>query len=306
MNGTALTDPALADRVPMLVAIENNPIARPPSGLNLADIVIEAPVEGDTTRFGAVYMCTDEIGADVGPVRSGRYFNVDLWQQMRVLTVHFGAAQKVLNRFNGEGMPFVNGLTDGGPYFRRAGPWGAPHNVYVDVDLAREAMESGALKPAADRAGDARAPFTFGEDPEFPEGRAVSQVGIRTANIWHFGWQWDGASGLWLRTDAGAPNFERVTGDRISTPTVIVQIVRQQVLIGENDPGGYPRRQQFLVDSGAGVLYVGGRAHDVRWSRESKDDVTTWTYVDGGDEVVLPPGRLWWEIIPVGSGITES
>jgi hypothetical protein len=78
------------------------------------------------------------------------------------------------------------------------------------------------------------------------------------------------------------------------------------VLPGELDPGGYPRRYQYLVDSGGGVLYVNGRAHDVRWTRADAGDVTTWTYTDGGDQVVLPPGRVWWEIVPIGSAISEG
>jgi hypothetical protein len=97
-----------------------------------------------------------------------------------------------------------------------------------------------------------------------------------------------------------------VTGDRISARTVIVQVVRQDVLIGENDPGGFPRRYQYLTGEGDGVLYIGGRGFDVRWSRESADDVTTWTYADSGDPVILPPGRVWWEIVPVGAGIGEG
>jgi hypothetical protein len=87
---------------------------------------------------------------------------------------------------------------------------------------------------------------------------------------------------------------------------VIVQVVRQDVLPGELDPGGYPRRYQYLIGDGVGVLYVDGRGHDVRWSREGKHDVTAWTYADTGDPVVLPPGRVWWEIIPLGSAIGES
>ena len=96
MNGQQLADPGLAGRVPILVQIENNPLARPPSGLNLADLVVEAPVEGDTTRFMAVYMCSPSVGAAVGPVRSARYFNVDLWQQLRAVTFNFGGARAVL------------------------------------------------------------------------------------------------------------------------------------------------------------------------------------------------------------------
>jgi hypothetical protein len=83
-------------------------------------------------------------------------------------------------------------------------------------------------------------------------------------------------------------------------------VVRTQVLIGENDPGGFPRSQLFLVGEGDGLLYLDGEAHDVRWSRPSEDELTTWTYADSGEPVILPPGRTWWEIVPIGSGITEG
>ena len=306
MNGTQLSDPAYADRVPILVQIENNPIARPPTGLNRADLVIEAPVEGDTTRFAAIFMCRDSVDASVGPVRSARYFNIDYWQQMRVLPFHFGAAGKVLGRFQSEGMPFVNGISGQWPFFFRAGPWAAPHNVYLDVDAARADVETGSLVRFGELAGEARAPFIYAQDPALPTGRAVNGIGLQTASFWRFGWEWDAGEGSWLRTDGGAPNFEALNGERISARTVIVQVVRQDVLFGEDDPGGYPRRYQYLVDEGVGVLYVNGRGHDVRWSRPTAGDVTTWIYADSGDPVVLPPGRIWWEIVPVGSGIAEN
>jgi len=306
MNGTQLSNPSLADRVPILVQIENNPIARPPTGLNLADLVIESPVEGDTTRFSAVFMCLESLNASVGPVRSARYYNIDYWQQMRAVTFHFGGAGKVLRRFNGEGMPFANGLTGGWGFFFRAGPWAAPHNVYFDVDAGRAQLEGGFLSALADAAGEVRAPFVFDDDPELPEGRAVNGVGIQTSSFWRFGWEWSPDAGRWLRTDGGAANFEALSGDRISARTVIVQVVRQDVLIGENDPGGFPRRYQYLVEDGVGVLYINGRGHDVRWSRPTAGDVTTWTYADSGEPVILPPGRIWWEIVPVGSSIGEG
>jgi hypothetical protein len=307
MNGEAVSDPELATRTPILVQIENNPIARPPSGLNLADLVIEAPVEGDTTRFAAIYMCDAEVAAPVGPVRSARYFNIDYWQQMGVVTFHFGGAWDVLSRFNRTGTPYANGLTGGWGFFFRAGPWGAPHNVFLDVNDARAAFEEGGpLTHLANRAGEVRAPFTFAEDAELPAGRPVSSIGLQTASFWRFGWHWDAESQSWLRTDGGAPNNDATTDSRIAATTVVVQVVRQEVLVGENDPGGFPRRYQFLVDSGTGVLYHGGQARDVRWSRGAAEDVTTWTYADTGDPVVLPPGKVWWEIVPVGSAIDEG
>jgi len=309
MSGEPLADPALASRVPILVQIENNPIARPPSGLNLADLVIEAPVEGDTTRFGAVYMCSPSVGAAVGPVRSARYFNVDIWQQIRAVTFNFGAARAVLDSFAEAGLPYVNGIRGNWPFFYRAGSWGAPHDVFFEPDAARAELDSGALTRSArvaNRAGGVRAPFTFADAPALPEGRAVNAVGLSTASFWHFGWEWDPGSGNWRRVDAGAPNFDAVTGDRIEARTVVVQVVRQDTLVNELDPGGYPRRYQHLVDQGTGVVYLNGRGHDVLWSRPAEGDVTTWTYADSGEPVVLPPGRVWWEIVPVGSAISEG
>ncbi len=306
LDGTQVDDPALAERTPILVQIENNPIARPPSGLNLADLVIEGPVEGNTTRFSALYMCAETIGAEVGPVRSMRYFNLDHWQQTRALTFVFGGAGAVLNRLTANEMPFVNGISGQWPFYVRAGIWGPPHNVFFDVDEARAQMgEDGSLASLVDRAGEVRAPLVFGDDPDVPVGRGVDSVTFQTAAFWNFGWQWSADAAAWLRLDEGAPNTDAVTGDRISARSVLVQLVRTEVLVGENDPGGYPRTRLFLVGEGDGHLYLDGQQHDVRWSRPSADDVTEWTYAETGDPVVLPPGRTWWEILPLGSAISE-
>jgi hypothetical protein len=305
-TGKPLADAALAERVPMLVQIENNPIARPPSGLNRADMVFEAPVEGDTTRFGAIFMCADQVDAAVGPVRSARYYNIDYWQQMHVLTLHFGGGGQVLARFDRRGMPYANGLTGGWGFFYRAGPWAAPHNVYLDVDAARAAIEDGVLTDRASHAGAARAPLVFDPDASPPAGRDVSSVGIQTTSFWRFGWHWDAGDDLWRRTDGGAPNSDATTGTQISTNAVLVQIVEEDVLAGELDPGGFPRRFQHLVGEGQGILYLDGQGFNVRWSRPADGDVTTWTYANTGNPVILPPGKVWWEIVPVGTGISEA
>ena len=220
MNGEELDRAGVADRVPIIAQIENNPIARPPSGLNLADLVIEAPVEGDTTRFMAVFMCRPQVDALVGPVRSVRYFNQDLFQQLRGLTLHFGGAQKVMNRLDRSRVPRVNGLETGWYFFRRAGVWAAPHNIFLDVDAVRREMEDGDLRKLAAIRNAGRAPFEFDPDAKLPRGRAVSSIGLTTASFWHFGWQWSG--NRWLRTDGGAANFDATTGDRIAADTVIV------------------------------------------------------------------------------------
>jgi len=304
-NGLPLEDPSvLEERTAMLVQVENNPVGRPTSGLNEADLVVEAPVEGDTTRFGPVYLCS-EAPAAIGPVRSARYYDVDLWRQLHVMIMHFGAGYAVLREFDQTGMPYVNGISGSWSFFGRSGPKPAPHNVYFDLDGARQAAAGDQFGNRVERAGVPQAPFEFGDGVALPGGRDVTDITIHTASFWSFGWSWDGAGEQWLRSDGGAPATDALTGDRLFATSVVVQEVTEEVLYGELDPGGYPRRRQHLVGSGTGILYVAGQAHDIRWSRPSDDDVTSWTYADSGEPVILPRGKVWWEIVPVGSSIAE-
>jgi len=87
---------------------------------------------------------------------------------------------------------------------------------------------------------------------------------------------------------------------------IVVQRVTQEVVYGDPDPGGNPRRLQHLVGEGDGMLYSGGVAIALHWSRPTARDGTTWTYAEGGDQVVLPPGVVWWEVVPITASVTES
>jgi len=304
-TGLPLADPTVLDRPAFLVQVENHPEGRPTSGLNSADMVIEAPVEGDTTRFGPVFAC-GEAPAAIGPVRSARYYNVDLWRQLHVIVTHFGAGGAILNSFDRTGTPYVNGISGAWSFFGRRGDRVAPHNVYLDLEGIRATAEDGNLGARVDAAGAPAAPFAFAADATLEPGRAVGSVLIYTNGYWNFGWSYDEESSHWLRSDAGAPAVDALTGDRLSARAVVLQLVTQEILYNELDPGGYPRRRQHLVGSGDAILYVDGQAIDLRWSRPADGDPTTWTYAGSGEPLVLPPGRIWWEILPVGSSITEG
>lgn len=306
LNGLPVDEPSLLDRAALVVQIENNPIARPARNLSNADMVIEAPVEGDTTRFSAVFLCRATIGL-TGPIRSARYYEIDLWQDLGVLPVGFGASPVALQRFAAAGMPYVNGITGAWPWFERHGTNPAPHNLYGDVEAMRNALGTGgAIDRLAAKVGPLRPWFTFDPAAAQPAGRAVQAVEIRTNSSWRFGWWWNATDSQWARQDAGKGVVDEVTGKGIMAAHVLVQRVTQEVVYGDPDPGGNPRRLQHLVGKGDGTLYTNGTAIDLRWSRPTAADGTRWTYADSGEPVVLPPGVVWWEIVPITAPVTES
>ncbi len=148
--------------------------------------------------------------------------------------------------------------------------------------------------------------FVFDAHVVLPSGRSVAAVEMRTNSYWRFGWTWSEADGTWSRQDAGKTVIDEVTGEPLTATTVVVQRVEQEVIYGDPDPGGNSRRLQHLVGEGDGVLYARGEAIALHWSRPTAADGTRWTYADSGEPVILPPGVVWWEIIPVTATVTES
>lgn len=305
LTGLPLADPSLADATPIVVQIENHPEARPASNLSRADMVYEAPVEGDTTRYSAVFLCQATEGL-TGPIRSARYYNVDLYQDLHLLTLGFGASLGALDRFAAAGMPYLNGIDGGWPWYVRIAQRAAPHNLYGDLEAARaEIAGDSYAATVAGRLPPLRPPLRFDADATI-EGRQVSSVTIQTNGYWFFGWTWDARLGAWRRSEAGTPNVDAATGDQVAARTVVVQRVSQSVVLGDPDPGGNARREQDLVGSGAGTIYVDGMAIDVTWSRPSAAGGTSWTLAESGEPLVLPPGQVWWEITPLEASVSEG
>jgi hypothetical protein len=295
-----LRQPALA------VQIENHPEARPARNLSRADLVIESTVEGDTTRFTGIFLC-DETEGMTGPVRSARYYNIDLWQDIGVLTVGFGASPGALQRFANAGMPYPNGLDGVWPWYARWGTRAAPHNLYVDLEGLRAGLtDHRGLATLAGRVDELRPPFAFEPDAVLPDAdRRVGEIEIWTNGYWYFGFTWDEGRGAYLRSDAGVRIADEMSGEPLAPTSVVVQRVTQEVVYGDPDPGGFPRRLQHLVGSGDGTLYTRGRAYELRWERPTAGDRTTWTFAATGAPVVLPPGQVWLEYLPVEASLIE-
>jgi hypothetical protein len=305
LNGLALDQPSRLDLPALAVQIENHPLARPATNLGRADMVVEATVEGDVTRFTGIYVCRKSKGL-VGPVRSGRYYSIDLWQDLHVLPFFFGAESEGIGRYHRARMPYVNGIRGPWPYFFRSAQRVAPHNLYADLRRVRKDFgHNPRLDKMRNRVGHLHPNLRFSADAQLPDGKQVDRVQFWTNSYWNFGWQWDLRLGAWRRNDAGTEHVDAGTGRVLSATSVLVQYVKEDIVYAGSDPGGYPRRYHHLVGAGRAVLYVDGRAIPVRWSRPTARDHTRYTYLRGGGRVILPPGVVWWEILPTYTTVRE-
>jgi hypothetical protein len=291
INGLPVDDPTLLERRVLAVKMDNHVNARPQSGVQEADVVFEIVVEG-ITRFLTLWQQSDTDY--FGPMRSGRPTDPHILTALNQPTFAISGAQSWVQglirsmdvHLIGEVRPAT---------FRVSGRF-APHNLYVDTNLLRE---------HADQQGYPDEPPTgpiwqFGDIPD-------TAIPAKSVEIDFVGnlvrWDWDEATGVWLRTADGQESMWRTRDGeegRIGFP-VMVALHTEQYL---HSPPGRGRSLPSSRTTGTGVAYVfaDGMVVEGTWERETEQDWFTLTDADG-NVIPVPAGQAWISLVPTNNEI---
>ena len=287
MNGLPVTDAALLDRRVMAVKIDNAPGARPQSGLNEADAVIELLVESGVTRFIALFHDADS--AYLGPMRSGRPTDPTLLAPLGATFAISGAQPWVLSQIRKADVPMIG---EERPATFRISGRRAPHNLYVDTTLLR--------KIADDRAYPDQPPtalFEFGVMPSDAEPATEVEIGFSdgTRVLWTYAngsytRHLNGVESSWISKDgAKGP---------ISTDTLVVLFGRRYTA---NPPGGNgtPVPAMDMTGEGRAIVFAGGKVVEGGWERAGTD---VWFELvdERGGALAVPAGIPWISLVPNG------
>jgi hypothetical protein len=281
-EGTSQTRPALS------VKVENTPDARPQVGIDQADVVYEEEVEGNITRFVAIFNST--APETIGPVRSVRMQDADIVWPVRGIFAYSGGAQEPVDAINAAPVHAVdqtaavangvNGMERDAP---GQPPREAPHNLYGHGPALFSLGGEPAPPPPLFQYAAPGLPPADGSDPGEPVVRA--RVGF--VGGYDVTYEWDAASGTWKRFVAGGPHVV-VGGHQIAPTNVIVQFT---VYDGESNAQ--------TVGEGDAWVFTDGRVRKGRWIRPDREQPAR--YVDAnGVPILLQPGRTWVELLPSG------
>jgi hypothetical protein len=284
LTGVLATDPFVAALPALVVKIDNAPGARPQSGMNEADIVVEEIVNDNLTRFAFVFQSQ---GADpVGPIRSGRLQDIDL----------FGAFNSPLFAWSGGNRTVTDAirasdLVDIGPsrapvYFRSSDRK-APHNLYSSTGSLWTQAPQGSQPPPQQ--------FTYRADGAAVQGVPSPGVLITLDSI-DVEWAWDEASGLYRRTMERRVHEDALSGQVTTNNVVVLEV---NYLPGISDS---PDAQ--TIGSGRAYVFTAGQYIAATWSRADRLVPFTLTAEDGS-VVALTPGRTFIELPRVDKTIAR-
>jgi hypothetical protein len=286
LTGWRLPPRTLARPV-LTVKIENSVDARPQSGLEAADLVVEELVEGGITRFAAMFQ--SRVPGNVGPVRSVRNVDASLAGPTRGLLAYSGGAGNVLGIVR---RAPVRQLAPGqaGNAYHRSSQRRAPHNLYANPHAL--------YAHARDRHPAPRSFLPFAPSASTAataSGRRAHVLRLRFSNGEHPTWTYDRAHHRWLRSEGSRP-ARAASGARLAAGNVVVLRVRTRDA-GYRDPAGNFVPETVISGSGPAVIATGGRVVHATWHKRGRDAVLRFTGPHGRP-LTVAPGRTWLELVP--------
>ncbi len=299
LDGVTMSPSEWAERKdlrPIAVMIDNTAGGVPQAGLDRADVVYEALVEGGITRFMAVFWRRDaEL---LLPIRSARTPFVIWASELDALYAHAGGAQ-TNNDANAIGQIYEWGVhdldsfvTESSTAYHRVPDRFAPYNL---------ATSTGALRIAAAAIGSdgpvKLEPWLFAEDRSRggSAGQAAGgiELSFRTQRLPSdlIQWHWDPLTNTYLRFQWGGPHESLPGLEQLRFKNIVVMRAAATVV----DFSGHVVLEQY--GEGPAQVFLDGIVIEGTWRKKDRESRTRY-YDTAGREIAFNRGPIFVEVLP--------
>ena len=279
---------------PYAIMINNIKDSFPQSGISDAEMIYECKVEGGITRLMAVFQDVYKA-KKIGSIRSARHYYIDLANDNDAIYVHFGQSKYAKARIEKEKIKTISGLSSyGGKVFYRTKDRVAPHNVFTNAKMLKEGLKATGISRKYPEGYTARFKFNK-EDTPLAQGKTAEKVNIPFDSNPYF--VYDKSTGLYNRFQYGQKHIDTENNKQIAVKNIFVQYVREKKI------SSHDHQDLKLKGTGSGLYITDGKAIKVKWVKEKESDRTLF-YDESGSEVVLNPGKTFFEEVPKKSVVT--
>ncbi|MCL4386656.1 MAG: DUF3048 domain-containing protein [Actinobacteria bacterium] len=283
LTGFEISDKVLNSR-PFAIMINNAPEARPQSGLNKADVVIEAVDEGGITRLIGVF--SSQKADVIGPIRSARQYYAELARMFDPIYVFWGTYPEGYKLIENMDMDVLTPLgdntgassiqaniTDGKDAWRDSSRV-APHNAYSSTEkLAAAAKNNGYSLEGG------QSPFNFKLDAtDEKRGNTINiKIDFSMASF-ASDFKYDKSSNKYLKSTGGQPSIDRESNEQLSFNNVIALITD---IVNSGDSAGHMIVR--TTGSGKAFFFFDGNVIEGTWERNGVTESMKFKDAEGND-----------------------
>ena len=266
----------------LVVKIDDTNPAHPQVGLRSADIVYVEQVEGGLTRLAAVF--SSSIPDVIGPVRSARISDIELFAQFgKIAFAYSGAQKKLLPVIAEANLVDVGAMRFGPTYYANDPNRSAPYAMMVQSKVL---LEEG-LRRNPEIATSKAMGWSF--DEKSPVNQKFSKVEISWPAS-RYSAIWSTVEKRWLLYFGDQPNLDD-SGYHLGPKNILIQLVSITDSIYKDKGGGVT---PFSATVGNGRCYLLRDAGSIPclWNRPTAESGTSFTDLLG-EPISFAPGQSW-------------
>lgn len=265
-------------KLPGVVAavVDNKAQARPQSGLDRADLVVEMMAEGGITRYLAFFY--SQAASTIGPIRSARPYFAEIAKAYKAPLAHAGGSVETINHLRTLTVPSIDEINNAGRAFWRDPARNMPHNLYTSTELllAEAQHKRYPLHPLPKR-----------PEGSMPVGESAPKVLTSYSPEYKVEWRW--SEGVYHRYINGAPHTMR-DGTAITVRNVVFIAAPHRQLATDA-----AHTVIDIIGTGTAWFLRDGQLHRGTWAKDSPEGHFNFT-VNGAD-YLYSPGNTWIQIV---------
>lgn len=273
---------------PIAVMIDNHDDAWPHAGLQDAYLSYEIIVEGGLTRIMAIFK--DQDTKLIGPVRSSRHYFLDYAMENDAIYAHYGWSPQAKSDISTYDINNLNGLYSNA--FWRDYNLYAPHNAFTNIESIMEASKS--EKYIRDTNKDLLLNYSVDEiDLSKKEDYLIANnISIDYSYYHNTSYTYDEVNKVYKRIMDDVPHTDKVTNKQYTVKNIIILKINNYSM----DSSG--RQNIDNLGTGDGYYVTNGYAIPIKWSKETRESQTVYTYLDG-KEIDVNDGNTYIQIQPI-------
>ena len=273
--------------------INNAPEARPQSGLNKADIVIEAVDEGGITRLIGIFSSNNVD--TIGPIRSARQYYAELARMFDPVYVFWGTYPEGYKLIDNMDMDVLTPLGDTtgvssiqaniseGKDAWRDSSRVAPHNAYSSTDKLTAAAQANGYSLKG-----GQSPFKFKLDAVNDKRGTIENIKIDFSSAsFASDFKYEKDTNKYLKSVGGNPNLDRESSEQLSFNNIIALITD---IANSGDSAGHMIVRTTL--GGKAFFFLDGNIIEGTWERKSVTDPMEFKD-DAGNTVLFNRGSTY-------------
>ena len=280
-----MVDVAVGNRRPLAIMMSNDKESLPQYGINRADIVYEAPEEGEMNRYMAIIESYDDLDR-IGSVRSCRTYYTYFAREYDAIYAHFG--QSTFAKPYLKNVDNINGIDGiGSEAFYRTKDRKAPHNAYASGERIKKAIAKLGYRTKYKDSYEGHFKFARGKEQYTPDGEDAYKVvpGYPMNKPW---FEYQEKEGLYHRFQYGGQH--KGNEGLIAVKNIIFQYVEW---------GHYATTDYLNINvhkGHEGYYFTNGKVQKITWKKDGEFGVTRYYDMDG-NEITLNKGKTWICII---------